>query len=150
MSTISKKDPFISAIDPELDQLFSRDILGYTNKELSKLETTLPSANVDETDRDFTIELAIPGVKKEDLNVELRRNVLTISSEKKEEKEEKDEKKNYLRREFSYQSFKRSFTLPETADENSVQASYNDGILHIEVGKKMIESQKQTKTIEVQ
>lgn len=150
MSTFIKKDPFISATDPELDHLFSRDILGYTKKELNKLETTLPSANVDETEKEYTIELAIPGIRKDDLNVELRRNVLTISSEKKEEKEEKDEKKNYLRKEFSYQSFKRSFTLPDSADENNVKASYNDGILHIEVGKKLIESPKQTKTIEVE
>jgi HSP20 family protein len=150
MNTYSKKDPFISQEDHELDQLFSRDILGYTKKELSSLESTLPSANVDETEKDYTIELAIPGMKKEDLNVELRRNVLTISSEKRNEKEEKDDVKNYVRKEFSYQSFKRSFTLPDSADENSVKASYHDGILHIEVGKKMVEAPNQPKTIEVQ
>ena len=95
MSTLSKKDSFFSSTSPELDELFSKDILGYTQKELRKLEATLPSANIDESEKEYTIELAVPGMKKEDLNVELRQNVLTISSEKKVEKEEKDEKKNF-------------------------------------------------------
>lgn len=149
MSTLSKKDSFLSTTSPELDELFSKDILGYTKKELSKLESTLPSANIDESEKEYTIELAVPGLKKEELNVELRQNVLTISSEHEEEKEEKDEKRNFLRKEFSYRSFKRSFQLPESADNSKVEAIYDNGILRIEVGKKRIETNKQTKTIEV-
>jgi HSP20 family protein len=149
MSTLSKKDSFFSTTSPELDELFSKDILGYTKKELSKLESTLPSANIDESEKEYTIELAVPGLKKEELNVELRQNVLTISSEHEEEKEEKDEKRNFLRKEFSYRSFKRSFQLPESADNSKVEAIYDNGILRIEVGKKRIETNKQIKTIEV-
>lgn len=149
MNTPSKKDTFFSTSSPELDELFSKDFLGYTKKELSKLEATLPSANIDESEKEYIIELAVPGLKKEDLNVELKQNVLTISSEQKEEKEEKDEQKNFLRKEFSYRSFKRSFQLPESADSSKLDAIYDNGILRIEVGKKLNEANKQIKRIEV-
>ena len=95
---------------------------------------TLPAVNVKETEDDYLVELAVPGLKKEDFKVEINEGVLTIAAERKTENEEK--KEGYTRREFSYTNFTRRFTLPETADENNISASYNDGILAINLPKK--------------
>jgi HSP20 family protein len=96
------------------------------------------------------VELAAPGMKKEDFKVEIDNNTLLISSEKQEEKEESRKKDNYLRKEFNYQSFFRSFTLPEYIDENKIQANYKDGILHVEIAKKEGSKKKSSKTIAIQ
>lgn len=96
---------------------------------------SLPAVNIRETNDAFALELAAPGMKKEDFKIDLDQRVLTVSAERKEEKkEEKDGK--YTRREFSYHSFRRSFTLPLSADPEKISASYKDGVLHIEVAKK--------------
>lgn len=93
----------------------------------------MPPVNIKENDKEYAIELAVPGYRKEDLHVDMEDGVLTISSERKEEK--KEDKEEYKRREFSYSSFSRSFTLPQIADENKVTASFKDGILRLTVAK---------------
>lgn len=75
-------------------------------------------------------------MKKEDFKVEIENDMLMISSEKEEEKEEVGKKDNYIRKEFNYQSFCRTFSLPETANENKIEANYKDGILHVVIEKK--------------
>jgi len=95
----------------------------------------MPAVNVSETDTSYEIEMAVPGMKKEDFNVKIDDGVLTISSERKEEREEK---KNFTRKEFSYRSFNRSFTLPENAKEEEVKARYEDGILKLEILKNKV------------
>jgi len=98
---------------------------------------TLPAVNVRETNEDFVIDVAAPGMKRDEFKVELDNNVLTISSQREEKHEERDENRNYTRREFNYQSFQRSFTLPENKVEGEkISARYADGILHITVPKK--------------
>jgi len=94
----------------------------------------IPAVNVSETEKEYEIEMAVPGMTKNDFKVKVEDGVLSISSEKKEEKE--DKKKNYTRREFSYRSFDRSFTLPENATSDDVKAKYEDGILKLSIGKK--------------
>lgn len=96
--------------------------------------TTVPAVNISENDKDFVVELAAPGMKKDDFQVDLERNVLTISSEQKDEKQE--EGKHFTRKEFSYQSFQRSFTLPESVNQDKIEATYNDGVLKIILHKK--------------
>ena len=96
--------------------------------------TTVPAVNITETDTEFMLELAAPGMKKSDFHVNVDRNVLTVSSEKEEEKEEKD--KNYTRKEFSYSSFERSFTLPESVDQEKIDAKYANGVLKLVLPKK--------------
>lgn len=91
--------------------------------------------NIKETDNAFTVELMAPGKKKEDFNIELDNDLLTISSEFKTERSEQEEGR-YTRREFSYSSFRRTFTLPETVKEDEITASYEDGILRIALPKK--------------
>ncbi|MCM4168761.1 Spore protein SP21 [Arenibacter antarcticus] len=94
----------------------------------------VPAVNVKESDSDFELEMAIPGRKKEDFKVEIDKEVLTISSEI--QKDENKSEDNYTRREFSFSSFKRVFTLPETVDIDKIDASYTDGILKFVLPKK--------------
>jgi HSP20 family protein len=107
----------------------------------------LPAVNVTETENNFEIEVAAPGRTKKDFKISAENGVLTISSEQKEEKEEKE--KDYTRKEFSYTSFSRSFSLPENANEEDIKANYTDGILKLEVAKKVINQSKPRKPIEV-
>lgn len=96
---------------------------------------TLPAVNVKDEADHIALEMAAPGMKKEDFKVDLDHNVLTISSEQKEEHEDK-EHSAYTRREFNYQSFSRSFTLPDSVKTDKISAKYNDGVLHIHIPKK--------------
>ena len=97
-------------------------------------KTFVPSVNIKDNTEAFELELAVPGFKKEDFKVEVDNDVLTISSEVKSENEEV--KDNYTRKEFSFSSFKRAFTLPETVDGNKIDANYEDGILKLTLPKK--------------
>lgn len=108
---------------------------------------SVPAVNVKETEKSFEVEVAAPGLNKKDFKITVDNGVLTISSEKKEEKEQKE--KDYTRREFSYSSFSRSFTLPENVNEDDVKANYEDGLLKLNVAKKVITQQKAKKAIEV-
>jgi len=94
----------------------------------------VPAVNIAETENEFNIELAVPGLKKEDFKINLDKNVLSVSAEKKTENV--DESKKYSKREYSYNSFVRSFTLPETADYAKIDAEYTDGVLKLNVAKK--------------
>ena len=108
---------------------------------------SLPPVNVKETEKQYEIEIAAPGRSKKDFSILAENGVLTISSEKKEEKELKE--KGYTRKEFNYSSFARSFSLPENANEEEIKANYSDGILKLEVAKKVISQPKAKKAIEV-
>lgn len=98
------------------DRFFDNDLLDWSNKNFSTTNTTLPSVNVKESTENFEVDLAVPGFDKGDFKIELNHNVLKISSEKKVENETKDDQ-CFTCREFSYQSFSRSFTLPNIADD---------------------------------
>jgi len=93
MSTLVAKDHLISTLSPIFDNWFVKDFFDWNDKNFSLFGATLPSANIKESDKDYTIDIAAPGLIKADFKIELKHNLLTISSEKKEEKEEKDEKK---------------------------------------------------------
>ncbi len=99
-----------------------------------RMVTRVPAVNVSETEGNYHIELAAPGLKKDDFKLSLDQNVLNISVE--QTTDQHDSGKNYSKREFSYNSFVRSFTLPESADENIIDASYSDGILRIDIAKR--------------
>jgi HSP20 family protein len=131
------------------DDVLNTDLLDWADRSLLSLGTTLPSANVIETEKDVEIDLAAPGLKKDDFKIELNNNILSVSTEKKEEKVEQNKEGNYKRQEFSYLSFFRSFQMPDTVDEKKIDASYKDGILKIVMAKKKIDAPKMVKTIEV-
>ncbi len=109
--------------------------------------SSVPSVNIKDNKEDYTIELAAPGLNKEDFNVEVEDGTLIISSEKKDEKEDKDE--NYTRREFSYHSFQRAFDLPDSVKAEEISAEYNDGVLSIQVPKKEEAKEQGRKKIEI-
>jgi HSP20 family protein len=94
----------------------------------------VPAVNISESDNNYHVELAAPGLKKEDFKLNLDRNQLTISVE--QSSENADDRKNYSKREYSYRSFVRSFTLPDSADHGRIEASYTDGILRIDIAKR--------------
>jgi HSP20 family protein len=107
----------------------------FTDSFFSGRDTTLvPAVNISETSDQFLVELAAPGLAKEDFKINLERRLLTISVQKEQAGEEQS--KNYSRREFGYSSFTRAFTLPESADENKISARYADGVLYLEIPKK--------------
>ena len=118
------------------DNFFSKELMDWDNSNFSSTDTTLPAINVKENSDAYEIEVAAPGMSKNDFRINLEHNRLTISSEKKEEKKE-EEKGHFTRREFSYQSFQRSFSVPETlVDAEKITARYSDGILRITLPKK--------------
>jgi HSP20 family protein len=110
-------------------------------------EQKMPSVNITETEKEFQIELAAPGLERKDFKVVAEHGMLTISSEKEEERSE--EEKNYTRKEYSYNSFSRSFTLPENCMEDQISAKYDKGILHIVLPKKEVTVTKPVKEIKV-
>ena len=94
----------------------------------------MPHVNILETENGYKIELAAPGLNKEDFKIELKKDNLSVWTEKKSEQTE--EQKEYTRKEFEYLSFARSFVLPESVDAEKISAEYVNGILNITIGKK--------------
>jgi HSP20 family protein len=138
------------AIPSLLNDFFTDDWFDSSLANWKSTGATLPAVNVIETNDDFRIEVAAPGMKRDDFKVELDNGVLTISSERENKREEKDDSGGYKRREFSYQSFQRSFTLPENkVDGDKIAARYVDGILQVTVPKKEGAKVKPAKQIEV-
>lgn len=117
-----------------LDDFFGPELGIVRNNNFSSTNTTIPAVNIREEDDGFIVEMAAPGMAKEDFAVNLDNNILNISSEKKAEKSIDESK--YNRMEFSYQSFKRSFTLPDTVDNDKIEAKYENGVLMISIPKK--------------
>lgn len=117
------------------DRFWNNELMDWGHSNYSSTNTSLPAVNVKETDDDFVLEVAAPGMKKGDFKVNFNNNVLTISSEWESEKNEKDEK--YTRREFSYKSFQRAFTVPENAViGDKISAKYSNGILVVTLPKR--------------
>ena len=116
------------------DNWFDNDLFNweYNNHQA---EATLPAVNIKENADAFKVEMAVPGFDKKDFKINLDHNVLTIASEKKVENEHKNGER-YTCREYSYQSFSRSFTLPEAANGDKISAKYENGILNVEIPKR--------------
>jgi len=100
----------------------------YGNGNISK-----PAVNIKEDEKKYTLELAVPGIDKKDLKIEINEDILTISMEQKEEKEEVVH--GYKRKEFSFSSFCRSFYLPDDSNRENIEASYKDGVLTVDLAK---------------
>lgn len=116
------------------EDLFDSDF--FRKPSVMQAGLTVPAVNIKETPVQYEIEMAAAGMKKEDFNINLERNVIIISSEKTNETSETDEKHNYSRKEFNYSSFSRSFVLPEAANREDIKAAYTDGVLHVVIPKK--------------
>lgn len=126
---------------------------GFENAMRPKFETFVnsqnqfPAVNIKENEDSFEILLAAPGLNKEDFSIEIDENILKISSEFKQNEEIKDEK--FSRREFNFSSFKRAFTLPETINEDKIEASYVNGILQLVLPKKEEALPKEKRSIQI-
>jgi HSP20 family protein len=114
------------------EDVLNADLFGGTS--LNSMNTYVPAVNIKETENDFKIEVAAPGIKKENFNIELDNDELTIASELKDE--HTDQSENYTRKEFNYNSFKRVFTLPDSANPEDIKADYTDGVLVVTIAKK--------------
>jgi HSP20 family protein len=132
------------------DDFFGRDLFDWNLSNFSNTGTTMPGVNIKETADNYQVEMAAPGMTKKDFKVELEGNLLTISSEKKKEFQEGSESEKYTRKEFSYESFQRSFTLPkDVVDADKIVAKYEDGVLHLMIPKKEEAKQKQPRMIQI-
>ncbi len=146
--SIIKKNELFPALNL-FDDFFSRDLWSWGLNNNSSTNTTIPLVNIRETNENFEVEMAAPGMSKNDFKVELDGNLLTITSEKKNEKEEK-ESERYTRREFSYQSFQRSFQLPkDVVDADKIEAKYENGVLRLAIPKKEEAKPKPPKMIQI-
>ncbi|GAA4729746.1 Hsp20/alpha crystallin family protein [Flavisolibacter ginsenosidimutans] len=131
------------------DDFFSRDLWNWGMANNSTTNTTIPAVNIRETAENLEVEMAAPGMKKDDFKIELDGNNLTITSESEKENDMK-EGERYTRREFSYQSFQRTFTLPrDVVDVDQINAKYENGVLHLLIPKKEEAKQKPPRTIEI-
>jgi len=145
MTLVRTLNPSISSL---LEDFFNNEVGDLGRQNYSSTDTTLPKVNIKESDDAFMVEMAAPGMKKGDFNIQMDNNVLTIFSEKKEDSNE-IEQFRYSRREFAFHSFQRVFTLPESADTQKVSAAYQDGILTITIPKKEEAKPRPPKTISV-
>ena len=129
LPALKKRQGFPSIVD----EFFGRDLFPGLFFESEKWPT-VPAVNIVDGKDDYRIEVAAPGLDKKDFNIDIDNNVLTVSSEKEERSEENEDR--FMRREFSYTSFKRSFALPESADADKISAKHKDGVLSVIIPKK--------------
>ena len=126
MNLIRKQTPFFPSL---IDDFINQD---WNLKTPSS--TTLPAVNIKDLEAQFEIELAVPGMKKSDFEIEVEDGLLSISSSL--EEEQVTEKGKFTRREFSYNSFKRTFTIPDSVDPSNIEAQYSDGVLQLRLPKR--------------
>lgn len=137
--------PMISrrTFSPFLSGLFDDDFFPVMNSR----NGSMPAVNIKESEKTYTLELAVPGMDKKDLKIDINEDVIVISSESKTENEE--EKDGYKRKEFSYSSFCRSFYIPENVNKEKIGASYKDGILTVELPKQEEEKSKISRQVKI-
>ena len=138
----------MNAIPALFDDFLGRELFNWGNTNYSSTQTTIPMVNVKESTENFEVEVAAPGMDKKDFRIQLDNNLLTISSHK--ENNEESTQDGYSRREFSYQSFQRSFMLTkDVVDQDGIMATYENGLLHLTIPKKEEAREKGPRLIEV-
>ena len=137
MNLIRKQPPFFPSL---IDDFINTD----WNLKVPSFSGTVPAVNIKELDSQFEIELAVPGMNKDDFEIEVEDGVLSISST--QEEEQVNEKGKFTRREFSYSSFRRSFTIPDSVDPTKIDATYKEGVLLVLLPKHK-EAQPQPKKL---
>lgn len=147
MSLIKRNAQF--PVFPALfDDLFSRDLFNRGNSNFSSTGTTLPSVNIRESADSFEVDVAAPGMDKKDFSVSLEGNRLTIAAQRQQQEDDNDE--GYCSREFSYQSFQRTFQLPkDVVDDEKIAARYENGLLLLTIPKKEEARKKAPRLIEI-
>ena len=130
----------------ELSNFFETDDF-FTDDFWNKVVMDKPALNIKETDHSFEIVLAAPGLSKEDFSISIDDGYLNIMAEKTSKMEESDDQ--YTRKEFNFDSFKRSLLLPETVEQDSIKAIYENGLLQLNLEKKEVSKLQPSKTIEI-
>jgi HSP20 family protein len=149
-SLVKKNGQLTSSMPSLLNDFFADDLFRLPLMQWRSGGATLPSVNIKETPDAFHIQVAAPGMKREDFKVELDHNTLSISCDRQQQGEENDQEGNYVRREFSYEAFERTFTLPgDQVEGDKIQARYIEGILQINVPKKEQFRRKPARQIKV-
>jgi HSP20 family protein len=148
--TLVKRNGNMSSLFPTFfDDFFNRDLFNWGNLNFSESNTTIPAVNIKETGDAYEVEVAAPGMSKKDFRIELNGNTLSISSEKSSNSEDRSGH-NYFRREFSYQSFQRTFELQkDVVDVDKIQAKYENGLLQLLIPKKEEVKQNAPKLIQI-
>ena len=122
----------------------------FYNDFMPKANATAPAINVKESDRGYTVELAAPGMKKEDFDVHINDDgYLVVKLESKQEKKEEDKNTRYLRREFSYSKYEQTLILPDDVDKNKISAKVDNGVLTVELPKVVEEKVKLSRQIDI-
>ncbi|MFN7118364.1 MAG: Hsp20/alpha crystallin family protein [Saprospiraceae bacterium] len=136
MKPVKSNGSFRPVFPTFFDDFFTKGLFDWGAQNFSLTNTTIPAVNIYESNDGFTVEVAAPGMRKEDFHVELENETLKISSQV-EAQNELRESERYTRREFSYQSFQRTFHLPKSiVDDANIQAKYENGILQVLIPKK--------------
>lgn len=151
MSIVKRKNGSLLPANPRMlfDDFFNRELFNWGNNNFSSTLTTIPSVNIKENTENFEVEVAAPGMEKQDFEITMEGSLLTISSSKKNQTEE--DNGNYTRREFSYQSFQRSFQLPkDVVDEDRIEAKYENGVLRLTIPKTENAKKQAPRMIEIQ
>ena len=149
MTLMKRNGNLLNSFPVLFDDFFNRDLFNWGQSNFSDTNTTIPAVNIKETNDNYEVEVAAPGMTKNDFKVELDGHMLTISSEKSDERQNNQEG-NYSRKEFSYQSFVRTFNLPkEVVDSDKIQAKYSEGVLHLLIPKKEEAKQKPPRLIQI-
>ncbi len=147
MTLIKRSNSLFPSVPSFFDDFFTRDVFDWSNAN-NAYGSSLPAVNIKEDDDNYEIEVAAPGLNKDDFKLSLENDVLTISSEKETNSETNEN--DYKRREFRYSSFKRSFSLPENkVNGDKVNAKYTDGVLRITLPKKEEAKPKPVRTIKI-
>jgi len=149
MTLVKRNGNLLDSFPVLFDDFFNRDMFNWGNLNFSDTNTTIPAVNIKETAENYEVEVAAPGMTKKDFKIELDGNSLTISSEKTNQKDE-TESERYARKEFSYQSFQRTFTLQkDVVDSDKIQAKYENGLLHLLIPKREEAKQKPPRLIQI-
>lgn len=150
MSIIKRSRDTFPSLSSVFDDFFNREFYNWGLSNFSSTGATMPAVNIRETAENFEVEVAAPGMDKNDFKIQLDGNTLTISSEKEFKSEKKDED-NYTRKEFSYQSFQRTIALPkDVVDEDKISARYESGLLRLSIPKREEAKQKSPRTINIE
>ena len=149
MTLVKRNGNPLNPLPMLFDDFFNRDLFNWGNTNYSNTDTTIPAVNIKETAGNYEVEVAAPGMNKNDFKIELDGNTLTISSERTNQQEEREDER-YSRKEFSYQSFYRTFTLQkDVVDIDRIQAKYENGLLHLLIPKREEAKQKPPRLIQI-
>src|SRR3954463_11349835 len=149
MSIIKRNSELFPSFPTFFNDFWTRDLFDREQSNYSTTGTTIPAVNIQETGDAFLVEMAAPGMNKKDFKIELDGNLLTISSEMKQEHEDREDSK-FNRKEFSYQSFQRTFTLSkDVVDADKIEAKYENGLLRLRIPKREEVKQKPPRMINI-